>query len=160
MQSTTTQKAGKPLYDEMVSDFGYEQITWTMRRYNEGMSTERSEELLHAFLQWIALSPMDNGEKYITMFQTDVEEAFHCFVLNTALYQKFCDKFLGFFFHHNPLVEEEGPEVESAAKYTVELMEREYGDQLHPELKEWRKQFDAGTYKVACVGPGGHCPTT
>ena len=129
-----------------------------MKRYNAEMSQERADELLDAFLQWMALAPLNSKDRYITMFQTDVEEAFHCFILNTALYKKFCDRFLEYFFHHKQRSDEEGAEVTAAAAFTVKSLEDAYGDNLHPELKEWKKQFDAGTYKVACVGPGGHCP--
>jgi hypothetical protein len=148
---------GKPLYDEMRSGFDYSQIIWTMRRYNEDMTETRAHELLDAFLQWISLAPLNTRERWITMFKTDVEEAFHCFVLNTRLYKEFCQQFLGFFFHHDPLVEEAGPEIEAAAKFTVETLEECFGPGLNPELKDWRRQFDAGDYKVACAGPGGSC---
>ncbi|TMI99571.1 MAG: hypothetical protein E6G97_21890 [Alphaproteobacteria bacterium] len=148
---------GKPLYDEMRNNFDYSQIVWTMSRYNDDMSEKRANDLLDAFLQWISLAPLNTRDRWITMFKTDVEEAFHCFVLNTRLYKQFCDKFLGFFFHHDPLVEESGPEIEAAAKFTVETLELCFGPDLNLELKDWRRQFDSGNYKVACAGPGGSC---
>lgn len=148
---------GKPLYHEMTKGFNYSQITWTMRRYNPDMTEDRADELLDAFLQWISLAPLNTKDRWITMFQTDVEEAFHCFVLNTRLYNDFCQEFLGFFFHHDPLVEESGPEIEAAALFTLSSLENSFGEALNPELQEWRRQFDAGDYKVACSGPGGHC---
>ena len=148
---------GRPLYDEMLRGFDYSQITWTMRRYNDDMTQESADELLDAFLQWISLAPLNTADQWITMFQTDVEEAFHCFVLNTRLYRDFCEQYLGFFFHHDPLVEESGPEIEAAARFTLEQLEASFGESLSPELKEWRVQFDSGDYKVACSGPGGHC---
>lgn len=157
LQTEKTVVFGKPLYYEMKAEFDYSQITWTMLRYNEEMTEEEAERLLDAFLQWISLTPLYTGDRFITMFQTPVEEAFHCFVLNTRLYKEFCGRFLGFFFHHDPLVDEEGPEVEASARYTIELLEQSFGIDLSPELQEWRRQFDAGTYKVACSGPGGHC---
>lgn len=149
---------GQSLYQEMLDNFDFSQITWTMTRYNKEMTTEEAKELLHAFLQWFALIPTNNSGHYVIMLETPVEEAFHAFVLNTALYQKFCEQFLGFFFHHTPLREETGPQIEAAVRYTVELLEQHYGENLHPALQRWREQLDAGTYKVACVGPGGHCP--
>ena len=150
---------GKPLYEEMCRNFDFSQITWTMRRYNSEMTQERADELLDAFLQWISLAPLNSKEKdqWVTMFKTDVEEAFHCFVLNTRLYNEFCEKFLGFFFHHDPLIEESGPEIEAAAAFTIDTLEFSFGDTLSPELKKWRKQFDDGSYEVACAGPGGSC---
>lgn len=148
---------GREIYEEMRSRFDYSQIIWTMRRYNEHMSEERAMHLLDAFLQWISLAPLNTDKQWITMFKTDVEEAFHCFVLNTRLYRQFCDQFLGFFFHHDPLVEESGPEIEAAARFTLENLEESFGDVLNSEFKEWRQQFEDGTYHVACAGPGGHC---
>lgn len=148
---------GAALYDQMRRDFDYSQIVWTMRRYHEEMSEERANQLLDAFLQWISLAPLNTKTQWITMFKTDVEEAFHCFVLNTRLYRQFCEKFLGFFFHHDPLVEESGLEIEAAARFTLDQLEESFGDRLNPEFKLWREQFNAGTYHVACAGPGGHC---
>lgn len=150
---------GQPLYQEMVEKFDFSQITWTMTRYNKAMRAEEANELLHAFLQWFALIPANRANDYVVMLETPVEEAFHAFVLNTELYQRFCDKFLGYFFHHTPLREESGPEIDRLVRYTVELLEQHYGDNLHPAFRQWREQLDTGTYTVACVGPGGRCPT-
>lgn len=148
---------GRKLYAAMKSDFDYSQILWTMQRYNPEMTRSNAEGLLDAFLQWISLAPLNTRDRFITMFQTPVEEAFHCFVLNTRLYKGFCDKFLPFFFHHDPIVSEAKEDVHEWANYTVNLMESEFGAELNPELKLWREQFDSGTYHVACAGPGGHC---
>jgi hypothetical protein len=144
---------GQDLYKEMKSTFDYSQITWTINRYNKSISDEQAEELLSAFLQWISVVPaIEIGESNtFVMLETPIEEAFHSFVLNTKLYQKFCDQFLGFFFHHNPLKEETGAEIDAGVKYTVELLELQYGENLHPLLKEWRIMLNNGTYKVACV---------
>jgi hypothetical protein len=154
---TSTHRYGRELYAAMKSDFDFSQIVWTMLRYNESMGKEEATRLLDAFLQWISLAPLNSRDRFITMFKTPVEEAFHNFVLNTRLYRQFCDQFLPFFFHHDPIVSEAKEDVHEWAKYTVELMEAEFGDDLNPELKRWREQFDAGTYHVACAGPGGHC---
>jgi hypothetical protein len=157
--TTKTQEidAGVVLYERMKREFDYSQINWTIRRYNDDIDEAQATELIDAFLQWISLAPLNTQENYLTMFQTPVEEAFHCFVLNTRLYQQFCDKFLGFFFHHDPVVDESGPEVVEVARYTVQTMQNSFGDGLHPELKDWKRQFEDETYTVACVGPGGHC---
>jgi hypothetical protein len=148
---------GSPLYDEMREHFDYSQIVWTMRRYNPEMTEDRANQLLDAFLQWISLAPLNTPAQWITMFKTDVEEAFHCFVLNTRLYRDFCNRFLGFFFHHDPLVEESGPEIDAAARFTLENLEQSFGSGINPEFKEWRRQYENGTYQVACAGPGGSC---
>lgn len=157
VKPVSTYRHGRELYAAMKSEFDYSQITWTMLRYNEGMTQTEAERLLDAFLQWISLAPLNSKDRFITMFKTPVEEAFHNFVLNTRLYRQFCDQFLPFFFHHDPIVSEAREDVHEWAKYTVELMEAEFGDDLSPELTLWRTQFDNGTYHVACAGPGGHC---
>src|SRR6266404_2166832 len=144
-------KSGEALYREMRTNFDYSQILWTMQRYNREMTQDKANELLKAFLQWMSLTPANGKDDYVVMFQSPVEEAFHCFVLNTRLYETFCERFLGDFFHHDPLVDEEGPEVERLAWYTVNALEREFGDDLHMELREWRKQLESGQCKVACV---------
>ena len=156
-QAPKTVKYGKALYREMLEQFDYGQIRWTIQRYNPDITEARADEMVNAFLQWMALAPLNTPERYVVMFNTPVEEAFHNFVLNTRLYGKFCNQFLGYFFHHDPLTQESGPEVEPLAKYTIELLQEAYGDELHPLLQDWVQQFHDGTYHVACVGPGGRC---
>lgn len=153
----SVQKAGKTLYNEMINDFDYSTINWTIRRYNDSISEEDANQMIDAFLQWISLTPINNRELYMVMFKTPVEETFHNFVLNTRIYQVFCDKFLGYFFHHDPMIQETGPEVERVAKYTVEMLEKTFESELNPLLKDWRRQLDDGTYHIACAGPGGSC---
>jgi len=150
-------KAGKILYREMKDNFDYSQISWTIRRYTPSITEAEADNMIDAFLQWIALTPRNTMELYMVMFKTPVEEAFHNFVLNTRIYGQFCEKFLGYFFHHDPMVQETGPEVEKIARFTVEQLEKTYGGELNPLLKDWRRQFDNGTYHIACAGPGGSC---
>lgn len=153
IKSTIDTLYGQELYKEMKLNFDYSQITWTMTRYNKSITDDKAEELLDAFLQWVSVVPaIEIGEaNTFVMLETPIEEAFHSFVLNTKLYQEFCDKFLGFFFHHNPLKEETGPQIDAGVRYTVELLEKCHGTNLHPLLKEWRGLLENGTYKVACV---------
>jgi hypothetical protein len=158
-QAVPSREFGKVLYGRMLKNFDYSQIVWTMKRYNSAMSDDKANALLDAFLQWFSLIPSNREDRYLVMFQSPVEEAFHSFVLNTRLYSEFCAKFLGQFFHHDPLVDESGPEVERLAWYTVRALENEFGNTLQRELKNWRVQLESGEYKVACVGPGGHCHT-
>ena len=150
----TQNTCGKELYNDMISSFDYWQIVWTIKRYNKNISDPEANEMLNAFLQWVAAIPaISKGENNVfVMLETPVEEAFHAFVLNTRLYQKFCERFLGFFFHHDPLTEETLETTELGAKYTVNLLESLYSEDLHPLLKDWRKQLNNDTYKVACVG--------
>jgi len=152
-----THKPGIELYQHMLDTFDYSQITWTMRRYHAEMTEEHAQGMLHAFLQWVALVPSIPDDKWYAMLQTPVEEAFHSFVLNTKHYQRFCQRYLGFFFHHEPVRNESQQQQRNGAEFTINLLEETYGDELHPLLKDWRRQFDAREEVVACVGQGGHC---
>jgi hypothetical protein len=88
------------------------------------------------------------------MLKTPVEEAFHAFVLNTRQYKAFCERFLGYFFHHDPVTEERAPQMQNGIRYTVELLEKHYGESLLQPLCEWRHQLDDGSAQIACVGCG------
>jgi hypothetical protein len=149
------QLAGRELFSRMLSDFDYSSVVWTMTRYNQGLSHDAALDLVRAFLQWVSLTPVvESGEMYV-MLKTPVEEAFHCFVLNTRAYEAFCDKFLGAFFHHDPLFEENSGTTQGAIEYTVSRLEKEFGEQLEPALKEWRILLNAGRAQAACVGCKG-----
>jgi hypothetical protein len=146
--------AGQELYGRMLQEFDYSQIVWTMMRYDARQTKEVSTLLVNSFLQWISLVPaIEDGNIYV--LKTPVEEAFHSFVLNTRHYNAFCQQFLGHFFHHDPVMEERAPQMQSGIRYTVELLEKHYGDSLLPPLKDWRSQLDSGTAQIACVGCGG-----
>jgi hypothetical protein len=146
--------AGPELYDQMQRDFDYGPVIWTMMRYDERQTKESSNSLLNSFLQWIALVPaIETGKTYV-MLKTPVEEAFHSFVLNTRHYGAFCERFLGYFFHHDPVTEERAPQMQGGVRYTVELLEKHYGDSLLQPLREWRRQLDDGSAQIACVGCG------
>lgn len=158
MDSLVLPIKGRELYTAMRNDFDYSVVEWTIRRYNSDTDLPTSRAMVDAFLQWASLAPLNREDQQITMFVSPVEEAFHSFVLNTRLYQEFCDRFLGFFFHHEPLTDGNGPEVEALARRTVSLLQQEFGNELHPLLRDWVCAFENGNYVVACVGPGGHCP--
>jgi hypothetical protein len=157
LERDTIADSGRNLYETMKQEFDFSQISWTIRRYNSEINEARSEELVDAFLQWVSLAPRNTNQQFITMFQGPVEEAFHCFVLNTRLYRSFCEKFLGYFLHHDPVIDENVPDIASAAEYTVNSLQAEFDVSLHPDLQDWCKQFVEGSYEVACVGPGGRC---
>jgi hypothetical protein len=85
------------------------------------------------------------------MLKTRVDDVFHAMILNTQFYQNFCERYFGFFIHHHPIGEEEvSGEIEAGVHYTVDLLEKTYGDALHPALHEWRNQIDKGVYVVSC----------
>jgi hypothetical protein len=146
---------GPALFERMQTEFDFEPVIWTMMRYDEKQTRERATELLNSFLQWFSLIPLiEPGETYV-MLKTPVEEAFHSFVLNTRAYKQFCDTFLGYFFHHDPITEERAPEMQGGIRYTVELLEKYYGESLLPPLRDWRRQLNDGSARIACVGCKG-----
>jgi hypothetical protein len=138
----------------MLQEFDYSQIIWTMMRYDERQTKESSNLLLNSFLQWIALVPAIEAGNIYVMLKSPVEEAFHSFVLNTRHYDAFCEQFLGYFFHHDPVTEERAPQMQNGIRYTVELLEKHYGESLLQPLRDWRSQLDEGTAQIACVGCG------
>lgn len=145
---------GPQLFNRMLQEFDYGPIIWTMMRYDERQTEESSTSLLNSFLQWISLVPaIEPGNTYV-MLKTPVEEAFHSFVLNTRHYGAFCEKFLGYFFHHDPVTEERAPQMVNGIRYTVELLERYYGESLLQPLRDWRGLLNEGTATIACVGCG------
>ncbi len=153
--AVTCVSGGRELYCRMLSEFDYGPVVWTMTRYNEGMQKEEAFRLVKAFLQWVSLVPIVEASETYVMLKTPVEEAFHSFVLNTRAYEAFCSKFLGSFFHHDPLFEESAPQMNKAIEYTVRRLEQEYGDELEPALRDWRTLLNEGLARAACVGCKG-----
>jgi len=41
----------------------------------------------------------------LPMVNTDADEVWHLFILDTKGYKAFCDEYVGVFIHHNPYVE-------------------------------------------------------
>lgn len=113
---------------------------------------ERAQELLHAFLQWFSIVPFVNHDEVFVMLKTDVDQIFHAFVLNTRIYQDFCQRFVGQFIHHTPLDDSTAKSLESGVTYTVELLEKSYGSDLSPYLADWRNQLEMGAWVVSCPG--------
>lgn len=143
---------GSELYRMMKEDFDASPIIWTMRRYNSSLGADEAAARFEAFLQWVALVPSVPQDNWYVMLESPVEDAFHSFVLNTRQYDAFCEKFLGQFFHHDPMPDQVSPNVVyEAAAYTIGLLEDAYGPTLTPYLQDWRKQLTDGTFRVACV---------
>ena len=85
------------------------------------------------------------------MLKVPVDEVFHACVLNTAFYRDFTSKILGEFLDHTPIDAETVEGLDEGVRYTVELLEATYGEDLHPALADWRRLLDAGTYVISCV---------
>src|SRR3989344_7838963 len=133
---------GPTLCREMRESTYFRPIISTLLRERSVSNEAEARNLLDAFLQWIALIPVVERGKVFVMLKTPVDEVFHAFVLNTAFYQEFCQKYFGFFIHHNPLDGDTSAKIDEGVNYTVDLLEQHYGEQLHPELRAWRGQVE------------------
>jgi len=141
----------KELYAEMQG-FDFDPVLRTAVQECGIEDRARAEELLHAFLQWFSIVPFVDHDHVFVMLKTDVDQIFHAFVLNTRAYQEFCQQFVGQFIHHTPLDDSTAKSLEGGVTYTVDLLEHFYGDQLSPELAEWRDQLEKGAWVVSCPG--------
>lgn len=119
----------------------------------DGYSEAKAAEMVDALLQWVAGHAVREHQTPYVMFHGPVDEAFHAFILNTALYADFCERHIGWFLHHTPLDEEQAVEelVLSGVHYTVDFIEEQFGDSLHPLLKEWGVEARAGRIEVSAV---------
>ena len=145
-------RVGSMLYDEMLEGFNFSAVLRTMTRMDESLSSAAAEELLHAYLQWVSIIPAVGQGKCAAMLDSPVETACHAFVLNTKLYQEFCEKYLGFFLHHEPFDGETTADSDSLAHSTLSLLESQYGERLSPVFRQWRSEVDSATYRLACCG--------
>lgn len=144
--------AGKDLVARMRQEFDYAPVIRTAIREGGVADAQQAEALLEAFRQWFSLLPiLEPGSGYV-MFKSDVDSVFHAFVLNTKLYREFCYKFLGEFIDHSPIAEDvaETMPLEEYATYTVNFLEKHFGEDLAPALRKWRVQLEEGTWEVSC----------
>jgi len=116
-----------------------------------GFTTEDARYQLDAFIQWFSCIPSVAPGVVYTMLKVPVDEVFHACVLNTAFYRSLTSEILGEFLDHTPIDNETVLALDEGVKYTVELLEKTYGEKLHPALAEWRRLLDSGTYVVSCV---------
>lgn len=132
-------------------------IVRTMLRDGVAKSSERAMELITAFMQWISVST-SSGKKPYLMFRGPVDKTFHCFILNTEFYARFCEKNFGKFINHNPLDSDMAKIVvaRGGIRHTIQLLKNNFGNELHPELQKWvraeiRRKLNPSS--VSCV----HC---
>lgn len=146
------QRFGSSLYGQMLEEFDFSAVLRTMNRMDSSLSSVDAEQLLKAYLQWVSVVPAAGPGNRIAMLDSPVETACHAFVLNTKLYQEFCDRYLGFFLHHEPFDGETAADTDSLAKLTLSLLDSHFGDRLSPVFGQWRSQVDGATYRLACSG--------
>lgn len=116
-----------------------------------GFTAEEARHQLAAFIQWFSCIPSVAPGAVYTMLKVPVDEVFHACVLNTAFYRFLTNEILGEFLDHTPIDTETVDALDEGVRYTVELLEATYGENLHPALSEWRHLLDSGTYVVSCV---------
>jgi hypothetical protein len=112
----------------------------------------QANDLLEAFLQWVALVPTIKPDDTFVMLKSPVDKVFHAFILNTEFYQNFCARHFGFFVHHHPIDELLLKKLPGGVRDTMDLLEQTYGEELHPALSAWRSLVDTDAYVVSCAG--------
>jgi len=136
----------------MLANFDFKSVIRTMVRSNSGLTEQSAIDLLDAYLQWVSIIPAVSSGNCVAMLDTEVELACHAFILNTRLYKDFCDRFLGFFLHHDPV--EDGTTIDDAeiATRTAALLKEHFGSQLNPAFDKWLVQIGEGSFQLACKG--------
>jgi hypothetical protein len=104
-----------------------------VRRYcrEQQVSLEVGEERFQEMLKWLYLcyryaidEQPHRFECAMTPELLQLDEMWHCFVLHTRDYAEFCDRYFGFFLHHEPQndeVAETGTPVDLEAMLTEQL---------------------------------------
>ncbi len=143
------------IWIKMINSEDFTPIIKTMLREGVAKSEARARDLCVAFCQWFAVRIIAQGKPFL-MFKGQVDETFHCFVLNTEFYAAFCKKYSDSFIHHSPL------DSEGAAKFiklggatnTTNLLTQHFSEALHPELKKWVSLNKKGKLTEATVSCG------
>lgn len=152
---TAVKQHPKELVATMLSaDFG--SVFYTAKKDCGIPSDERAEELMVAFCQWFAVIPTLQPGDWHAVLESPVDNIFHAMILNTEVYEAFCNTHLGEFVHHTPIdgTREDLPLAQFVSDTLIRL-ETTYGADLAPDLKAWRGMFDSGNWQVSCVK---HCP--
>lgn len=136
----------------MLADFDYKPVIRTIVKSNPGLSDQQASELLDAYLQWVSIIPAVGSGNCVAMLDTEVELACHAFILNTRLYQEFCDRFLGFYLHHDPVDQDVSGDGTEVAARTASLLREHFGSQLNPAFDKWLVQISDGSFQLACNG--------
>jgi hypothetical protein len=101
------------------------QHSGVIRRYcrEQHVAQEAGEECFREMLKWLYLCyrySIDEQPHIFVCSMTpeilQLDEMWHCFVLHTRDYAEFCDKYFGFFLHHEP-----GDDADSKAENPTDL---------------------------------------
>lgn len=147
MGQITAIQGGTVLFEEMRSDVPRDAIRRTAVE-DFAVPADEFDEILDAFLQWMAAMPLKAINTPYVMLKSDVDRIFHAFILNTRAYREFCARHLGQFVDHHPITGDGArPDVVS----TVEVLRATYGESLSPYLEMWSRDLEAEAWIVSCV---------
>ncbi len=151
---TSVMQDPKVLVASMLTE-NFDSVLYSAKKDCGVPTEERARELMVALCQWFALIPSLNKGDWHAVLESDVDQIFHALILNTRVYRDFCNKYLGEFVHHTPMDGSRSDlPLEKIVSDTIFRLELAYGSDLAPDLREWRKMFDEGTWAVSCVS----CP--
>jgi len=144
----------------MKEEVNIQPILQTMVQEGWAQSEEEACSAVSAFFQWVAALPDSAKDAEYLMFHGVVDRAFHACVLNTRYHDLFCRNYVGRFVNHNPLDATNAKTLieQGGAQHTVDLLEANYGEQLHPLLQVWRESLDAGRLTPSAVSCNGCDP--
>ncbi len=132
-ESDRTQHAIR-LYRQM-KEVDFSPVIQTALRESGITTVTEAHDFLDAFLQWFSLIPEALDSQPLQMLES-VDRIWHAMILNTAFYRKFCEEFVGEYVDHNPMDVTQNTRAtkRAYADYTLALLKRTYGDQVHPAL--------------------------
>lgn len=141
----------KQRYTKMCANLDagdYDIVVRTMLREGLAQTEEVARQKLDAFFQWFSILA-DGGRHQMT---ERVDKAWHAMVINTEIYRKFCDEFVGQFVDHNPAdVQANSNEQKSEyARKTLARLQKVFGDSMNILLAD----LDADvTCCCGCITP-------
>ena len=110
---------------------------------------EEAQEVFQETLRFLYLCRQGKGARFSFAPSPKIDEGWHNFILFTKEYKAFCEKYIGWFIHHQPVLN-----GGSGDKYqtTYRVAERIFGS-LNQRI--W-PAFGTGACQVACA-PGDPC---
>ncbi|HVY76234.1 MAG TPA: hypothetical protein VG890_15500 [Puia sp.] len=130
---------GQALIDRVLDNIDFMPVVQTAVIDGQVASPQLAFSALEAFLQWFSLLPrIEESDNYV-MLKGDVDQLWHAAIVNTVIYRKLCEDYIGKFVDHQPSLE--------TPKYswilgTVSRLEKAFGSQMHPIFREWLLSAD------------------
>ena len=134
-----------------VKDLDFERLKWKLSQSSEAKMTQKecefAEQEYKRFLTLKKLYP-----KRSLVPNKIIDDFWHAHILDTAAYQKDCEKVFGYFLHHFPYFgiygEEDKQNLEKSFEETKKLYEKHFG--------AYPKKIDSAS---RCEGKPCHAPT-